>query len=761
MYANAYKTIIDVLSENERFEKLIEHLQRNRLVPHINSLKSGTLFAPDNEAFAKYKDEDITKSVLLYHLLPNALTGEDFFHGQLVESLYIRPNLLGSAEAGQRIKITMEGTSSKNPGKVYVNNAEITEKDIMVNNQTFIQAINQVLEPPEILGKSLELRNAELYNMMKDVGLDKVLDQERPFTVFVSSQNILNKFNPIEKTYITSEYGQQDFSLLLHYTVIEGVIYSADFPSGKTDYKSLSGDLLQVSQDKDQGSAVNGIRITQSDVLAANGVIHELGDTVIPPSIVFDTRKYLYGLNATRFVSLIDAHGLNHYLEENNNYTLLVPSNEELDDGDIAEVMIRDWLSYHIINGTWTQDNLINNMLLRTEYKSPRLAGQPQRLAVHIEREKSSNGPPNRSIRFDRSRVLNDTISINNKTIHQISESLSLPGDLLEKLVVDLDLSTFIATLYVSEVVNEIKDAQGITLFVPSNGAFQELGLVAKYLVHPTAKSSLQSVLRYHSVTEILYYEDMVREVHEAETLANSTLRISQDKSGNVTVGRPDGHQFGTVRERDILVENGVVHKLDAVQIPDHVTITNNNLLVGIEANSMLEVLEKAGLMDVIEQKDCTVLAPSDKAFAHIDMDALLQDPDQLARVARLHLIPTTWQQKWMMGGASGEYPTLLSDYDKVLIRGTGNGGFIVEVKDRPETSRAQVTGMGKSSNGGGVLEIDAVLMPVRRGIFGLPWFWSIVLIITSSGIFAGMLAVGGFFGYKIWSRRRLGYRAI
>ncbi|KAG0166164.1 hypothetical protein DFQ30_007519 [Apophysomyces sp. BC1015] len=734
VYVSAYKTIIDVLSEDARFEKLIEHLQRTRLIPHVNSLKAGTLFAPDNDAFDKYKKEEITQHILLYHISPVGMTGGDFFHGQLVESLYIRPNVLGSDDAGQRIKVTKEGSPRKGRGKVYINDAQITSKDIMVNNQTYIQVIDQVLEPPEIL--------------------DRILNQERPYTVFVSSQDVLNKFNSIEKTYITSQYGQEDLTRLLHYTVIEGVIYSANFPSGKTIYKSISGETLHVSLDKDNILTVNGIRVAQKDVLAANGAIHELEDTIIPESIVFNPRKYLYGLNATKFVSLFDTHGMSHYFEDNKNHTFLVPLNEAINDDDLPEAMIQYWLSYHVVNGSWTQDNLANNMLLLTEFKSAQLAGCPQRLPVYIEAEKIYAERPS-------SKSISETVHINGDIIHQISEPLTLPGDLLEKLVVDLDLSTFIATLYVSEVVNDIKNAQGITLFVPTNDAFHRLGLVAKYLVHPTAKSSLQSVLRYHSVTELLYHDDMINGTHEVTTMANATLRIGQNKAGNVTVSRPDGRQIGTVVNTNILVQNGVVHKVDEVQLPDHVSISNHDILVGIDASAMLEVLDKAGLLDVIEKGDCTVLAPSDKAFAHIDMDALLHDPDQLVRVAKLHLIPKTWQEKWMMGGDSGEYPTFLSDDDKVLIRGTGNGGFIVEVKDRPESSRAHVTGMGKSSTGGGVLEIDAVLMPVRRGIFGLPWFWSIVLILSAVGVFSGILGVCGFFAYKVWSRRRLGYRAI
>ena len=144
--AIAYKTITDVLSEDEKFSTLLNHIQRFELAKFVNSLESGTLFAPDNEAFTKCQFE-IDRSALLYHLLKKGLLMDDTYHGQLKETLYIRPGYLGpDSKAGQRIKITKDGK------KTFVNQAKVIEKDVQVNNQTYIQVIDRVLEPPMSLG---------------------------------------------------------------------------------------------------------------------------------------------------------------------------------------------------------------------------------------------------------------------------------------------------------------------------------------------------------------------------------------------------------------------------------------------------------------------------------------------------------------------------------------------------------------------------------------------------------------------------------
>ncbi|KAI9490421.1 FAS1 domain-containing protein [Zychaea mexicana] len=762
----AYKTIIDVLSEDSRFEKLIEHLQRTRLVPHVNSLEAGTLFAPDNDAFERFKGDEITQGMLLYHLLPVGMIGEDFFHGQLLESLYIRPGFLGSDDAGQRIKITKDGKPGKGRGKPYINGAEIIDKDIVVNNQTYVQVINQVLVPPPTLSDSIQ-SNVELYGFLQKVGLDDKLKQPRPFTVFLSRQSVLNRLNPVEKDYIVSQYGIDDLDRLLKYMVVGDVVYSAEFPSGKTVYKTLSGESLVVGVNKDNVITVNDVPVTETDVLAANGVVHILDDMPIPDNVVFNTRKYLYGLNSTKLVSLMDDYGLKHYLEDDvEKYTILAPGNDDIKEDSIPDSIKKDWLSYHVIGGSLTPDLLIDGSLLKSQFMSSRLGGAPQRIPVFVENEAPVKSA-GKSIRFEHSRVLADPAVVKDNYIYQVSEPLQLPGDILSKLVIDLNLSTFIATIYVSEVADDIKGADGITMFVPTNEAFHDLGLVAQYLMHPAGKSHLQSVLRNHVAQGLLYREDMVQDAHEMTTLANATIRIgpSEGDSSKLVVSAPEtGSKQAVVGHTDILVGNGVVHKIDGVQIPGYVEITTRDILVGIEANSMLEVLERAGLLDELNSTNYIVLTPSDRAFAHMDLDQLLKDPYELERLAKMHLIPIGWQDTWITSKHDNEYPTSLSEYDKVIFREEDNGGLMVLVKDRSDKTPAHVIGMGRTVGGkvdGGVLMMDGVLIPIRRGFFGLPWGWSIFLVTVISLISASIVGGCGFIIYKVWTRRRLGYRSI
>lgn len=114
-------------------------------------------------------------------------------------------------------------------------------------------------------------------------------------------------------------------------------------------------------------------------------MLHILDDLPFANSLVFDTRKYLYGLNATKFIALLDEYGLDHYLDKRTtNITLLVPTNEVIDEDDIPNNQKKQWLSYHIAQGAWNSSDLHDHMLLESSYYSPQLDNQPQRLLVRV-----------------------------------------------------------------------------------------------------------------------------------------------------------------------------------------------------------------------------------------------------------------------------------------------------------------------------------------------------------------------------------------
>ncbi|GAA5801723.1 hypothetical protein HPULCUR_007175 [Helicostylum pulchrum] len=745
----AYKTIIDVLSEDAKFSTLIRHLQYTRLIPMINTLETGTFFAPDNSAFKNYQGPAITKDVLLYHLLPQLYVTDDLQDGQILETSFVRPGFLGTNSTGQM------------------------HKDVFVNQKTKINVIDRVLEPPAMLPSVLKVIDEKLFELMERTGTDTLLSSERPFTTFISAKYLLDRFNYVEKKYLTSEYGLEDLKQMVKYLVIAEPVYFNNLSVGETSYTSESGESIELKVTENHRQAtVNGLKVIEQDILAANGVVHVLDDLPFADSVVFDTRKYLFGLNATKFVSLIDQFGLGSFLDsESNDVTILAPTNEVIDEDDIPNNLKKQWLSYHLIQGAWKPSDLVDRRLLKTEYNSSLLLNESQRMVVRVGKEQELL----KSIQFgSHSKVIGNDLSIKGNVIYRISDPVDLPLDIFTSLVVDLELSTFIATLYVSGVVKEIKQSQGITLFVPTNQAYKNLGLVSRYLVSHAGRADLQTVLRYHVVTSLLYYEDLIDDSLEVTTLTDETLFINgKNPDGKIWISSTGGDQtekedYGVVQKSDILVSNGVVHKVNHIQIPGHVNITHQNLLSGINANLMQDILKRTGVLEEIDLTDSYILAPTDKAFENIDLESLWNDTEKLKRIAKLHIIPKSssgGKRRWFSNPLFNEqvFGTML-EQDKIIVRQVGHGNIMIRVKGEPYHEHARVLDMGKVSTGdrtGGVIEIDSVLFPVERGAFGLPWLWSLLIVSLLWVTCFGLLAFAGFFAFKKYKRRRDGYETI
>lgn len=133
-------------------------------------------------------------------------------------------------------------------------------------------------------------------------------------------------------------------------------------------------------------------------------------------SIDFDSRKYLIGLNATKFISLMDHYGLGNYLNnQTTNMTILAPMNDVIDEDDIPNNQKLQWLSYHIIDGAWSSKDLYDNMLLTTKYHSPQLNDQPQRLIVNIDQTIMFGGGHSRMVGKEGNATIESSIIASNE----------------------------------------------------------------------------------------------------------------------------------------------------------------------------------------------------------------------------------------------------------------------------------------------------------------------------------------------------------
>jgi uncharacterized surface protein with fasciclin (FAS1) repeats len=317
--------------------------------------------------------------------------------------------------------------------------------------------------------------------------------------------------------------------------------------------------------------------------------------------------------------------------------------------------------------------------------------------------------------------------------------------------------------------------------------------MVTKHLVQPSNKKHLAKVLAFHAIQGTYYTNEMEGGEYTVPTLlltkdgAQEEIHLNKTTAGVFMrgYGAADGNDRSVIGrvlpgEEQLLIKNGAVLKVDRVQLPSSLRITNHDLLTSSgTTHSFLDLLEQAHLVDLMDSSDGTayvVLAPSDRAFNRMNFTQLLEDQDLVDRIARLHILPISMPQmtlidnhgEWTMDNKhqeitlhGTEFKTLYED-ETVLITlvEEDTAMYTVHVKNSLQ-DKAQVIGMGRVTNGGGVIEIDRVLLPsYDNDLFTLSW-WCFLLIVLGVLVVSAIVVLGGYYAWLWWKRRQDGYSAL
>ncbi len=111
--------------------------------------------------------------------------------------------------------------------------------------------------------------------------LGSTLSSAGPFTVFAPDDNAFQQ-SGITSSVIGSLSDSAISKILLYHT-LSGKITAAQVPAGpNAAVATAEGDSVYVTSNG-SGVFVNGVKVTQADVSASNGVIHVIGSVLMPP----------------------------------------------------------------------------------------------------------------------------------------------------------------------------------------------------------------------------------------------------------------------------------------------------------------------------------------------------------------------------------------------------------------------------------------------------------------------------------------------
>ncbi len=204
----------------------------------------------------------------------------------------------------------------------------------------------------------------ELAGLALDAGLVDTL-RGGPFTVFAPTDDAFAKL-PVDVLHAV----QDDPKLLarvLTYHVVPGIVKLADLKPGQL--KTVSGDELTITKDAD-ATYVNGNAIAAPDVTASNGVIHVMGDVLVPPlGDIIDVATSLPGFET--LAKLVTDAKLIDTLKGDGPFTVFAPVDAAFKAVDAATLtkvqgdpkLLAKVLTYHVVAGKLTTADLKDGKL--------------------------------------------------------------------------------------------------------------------------------------------------------------------------------------------------------------------------------------------------------------------------------------------------------------------------------------------------------------------------------------------------------------
>lgn len=588
----AATNVVDIISASESHETLEAAVVAAGLAETLQGEGPFTVFAPTDEAFAALPEGtlealladpsgDLT-NILLFHVAGAKVMSSELSNGQLIETVL-----------GKNVVVSIT------EGKVFINGAEVTVADIEADNGV-VHVIDAVLIPdmrPATV-VDIALGNDDFSILVaaltrEDLTTDFVgaLSGEGPFTVFAPTNDAFAALLEELGASSLNDIDAATLEAVLQMHVIAAKVMSSDLSEGMTAETLLGQELTFSLEDGAAITDPNGriSNITAVDVEAQNGVVHVIDKVILSdmrPATVVDIALgsddfSILVAALTRDDLSIDFVGA---LSGEGPFTVFAPTNDafvalldelgasSLDDIDAAT--LESVLQMHVIPARVMSTDLSEGLTAAT------LLGQE--LTFSLEGGASITDPNGRM-----SNITAVDVDAQNGVVHVIDKVI-LP-DMRPATVVDIalgsdDFSILVAALTRDDLtidfVGALSGEGPFTVFAPTNDAFvallDELGVSS---LDDIATETLEAVLQMHVVAGAVKSTDL-SEGLAASTLLGQEITFSLEDGAAIT--DPNG-RTSNITAVDIEAQNGVVHVIDRVILPD-LSATNAFIAAGIKA---------------------------------------------------------------------------------------------------------------------------------------------------------------------------------
>jgi uncharacterized surface protein with fasciclin (FAS1) repeats len=285
-------TISGLISDRSSLTTLNTAIIKGGLVAKLNGTEQLTFLAPTNDAFAAAEitpavleglpSNDVA-NILYYHVIPGKILAADMPAG---------PNAKVLTYNGDSVFVT------KNINGVFVNGIKVSEPDVLVSNGVIHTLSEGVLKPAP--GNTLVTAAANgLDSLVKALNYAATGAGGDPSLATFISNDLLTVFAPSNAAFTTllatldlTDITQIPIATLiatLKFHVVQGRVFSSDLTNGNLTMLSggvstitLPSGVSSFATISGLGSVTNIAKITKTNFIARNGVIHVIDKVLIP-----------------------------------------------------------------------------------------------------------------------------------------------------------------------------------------------------------------------------------------------------------------------------------------------------------------------------------------------------------------------------------------------------------------------------------------------------------------------------------------------
>ncbi|MBM3668347.1 MAG: fasciclin domain-containing protein [Actinobacteria bacterium] len=149
-------------------------------------------------------------------------------------------------------------------------------------SETTVEESGSASEPENVVAAAQATPDlSTLVQAVTAADLVETLSGPGPYTVFAPNNAAFKALPPGQLDDLLKPANKQLLVDILSYHVAEGEVLSSDLTDGQK-IPTLQGDDLEITLDG--GSVlVNGVAVETADIQTGNGVVHVIGEVLIPP----------------------------------------------------------------------------------------------------------------------------------------------------------------------------------------------------------------------------------------------------------------------------------------------------------------------------------------------------------------------------------------------------------------------------------------------------------------------------------------------